>query len=64
VQYDSELQAFHCHFCKNPWKDIWTQVLVIEETDGYFIYCIEHDWNRLGAYDDVPEWRLNGPTGE
>jgi hypothetical protein len=60
--YDAERKAFHCHLCENPWKNIYTQVLVIEETDGWNIYCIDHCWNKIGTYDQVPEWRINGPT--
>jgi hypothetical protein len=63
MQYNPELKAFHCHLC-DGWKDIYTQVLVYEETDGQFVYCIIHDCNRIGTYDMVPEWRPNGPTDE
>ena len=61
--YNSELKAFYCGFC-DAWKDMWTEVLVYEETDGQNVYCIKHDCNRIGTFDQVPEWRSDGPADD
>jgi hypothetical protein len=59
--YNAEKKSFLCVSCgpgHNKWKNIFTSVLMNEETGE--IYCLFHRDKKIGHTSEVPEWRNNG----
>ena len=60
MEYNAGNHSFLCERCgpnQNKWKNIYTSILVNEETGDCF--CIVHHLSKIGNTNMIPEWRDN-----
>ena len=60
MEYNHEKKCFLCFKCgpgARKWKNVFSQVLVEEETGD--CYCIVHREEKIGNSKMVPEWGNN-----